>query len=89
MVSMIHGIVEIIQGECKPKICLTAVYGMMNVRSGNLGNCIFTAVLFVNALKIVRPRPNIFDGTRRLVRSSIVVRLTQLGDGRQIGADQL
>jgi hypothetical protein len=66
----------------------TAVYGTMNVRSGNLGNCVFTTVLFVNALKIVSPGPNVFNGTRRLVRSSIVVRLTQLGDGRQIGADQ-
>jgi hypothetical protein len=57
-------------------------------RGENLGNRIFTAVFLINALKIVSSRPNVFNRTGRLVRGSIVVLLTQLGDDRQIGADQ-
>jgi hypothetical protein len=81
MASMIHGIVEIIQVECRH--C-----GLWNdVWNGNLSNRVFTAELFINALKIVSARPNVFNGTGRLVRSGIVVCLTQLGDSSQIGAD--
>ena len=50
---------------------------------GDLSNCIFAAVLLINALKVVRSRPDIVNRAYRLVWGSIMVLLAQLGDDCQ------
>ena len=50
---------------------------------GDLSNCIFAAVLLINALKVVSSRPDIVNRAYWLVWGSIMVLLAQLGDDCQ------